>query len=58
MMTTAGSGHQNLPVVPGMNSSGTKATMVVRMAKVTGVATSRAPLIAAAMWSMPSCRYS
>ena len=49
MMTTAGSGAQNLPVVPGMNNKGTNATIVVMMLKVTGVEKSLAPLIAASM---------
>src|SRR6056297_872607 len=41
-MTTAGRGHQYLPVVPGMKSSGTNAMMFVMIANVTGLAMSRA----------------
>ena len=39
-MTTTGSGPQNLPVSPGMNIKGTKATMLVKILKTTGEATS------------------
>ena len=46
-ITTAGRGHQNLPVVPGMSSNGMNATMFVRMLKTTGPAISLAPRIAA-----------
>ena len=42
-MTTTGNGPQNLPVSPGMNISGTKATMLVRILNVTGPAISRVP---------------
>ncbi len=57
-ITTAPSGHQKLPVTPGMNSSGMKATMLVRILKVTGPAISRAPCTAASMKLMPCSRYS
>ena len=51
MITTTGSGPQNFPVSPGMNSSGMKAMMLETMAKVTGIAISLAPAMAASTWS-------
>ena len=58
MITTAGKGHQNLPVVPGRYSNGTKAMTLVRMLKITGRAMSCVPRIAASMRLIPRCRYS
>ena len=58
VITTAGSGHQYSPVVPGRNITGRKATMLVRMAKVTGAAMSRAPMMADSSPPMPRWRYS
>jgi len=39
-MTTAGRGHQKLPVRPEMNSNGTKAMILARILKITGRAMS------------------
>jgi hypothetical protein len=36
-ITTTGSGHQYLPVVPGINNKGTKASIVERKMKITGI---------------------
>ena len=57
-MTTAGSGHQYFPISPGINSSGTKATQVVRIVKVTGRAISRVASMALVSRSPPDWRYS
>ena len=45
-ITTSGMTRSTLPIMPGTNSSGLKAATVVRTAKVTGRAISRAPSIA------------
>ena len=46
-MTTVGIWLMNLPIVPGMNSSGIKASHVVATAPMTGMMTCLAPSMAA-----------
>ncbi len=48
----------NFPIIPETKISGVKAATVVRMEKVTGTATSRAPSVAALRKGLPFCRCS
>ena len=48
-ITTTGICMKNFPITPGMNRSGAKAMQLVRIAKMTGAATSFTPPIAACM---------
>ncbi len=52
-MTTNGISLSNFPSQPGRKSRGTKATMLVRMAKVTGMATRWVPSMEAASAFFP-----
>ena len=46
-ITISGMLRENCPMVPGMNSIGVKATIVVRIAKITGFDISEVPVVAA-----------
>ncbi len=52
-MTTIGSIPITLPIIPGNTMSGMNATMLVRILNPTGVQTSRVPITAACIGSMP-----
>ena len=56
--TTRGITRKTLPMIPGTNRRGMKAARLVRMLKVIGIITSRAPWMAASMKPIPRCRYS
>ena len=55
-ITTIGTTRKNFPMGPGTISIGANATQLVRIAKMTGVATSLAPPIAASRRPLPSIR--
>ena len=56
--TTAGIWRKMFPLAPGTKNSGMNAAMFVRTAKVTGVAISFAPSMAACKGGSPACRRS
>ena len=53
MMTAIGMTLKILPVMPGTKSRGRKATMLVRIEKVTGIAIWRAPAMLASRTEPP-----
>ncbi len=55
-ITTTGIWRMILPMVPATKRSGAKAATVVMMAKVTGIAISRTPVMAASIGFMPASR--